>query len=54
MTFKYKDNSAIDAVFYDLRDYQTCTVSVVPLVKKSVRAKHRQAYVTDKGSEEEN
>ena len=54
MTFEHGDNGAMDAVFHDPRDHQTCTVSVVPPVKKSVRAKHRQAYVTDEGSEEEN
>jgi hypothetical protein len=55
MTFEHGDHGAMDAVFHDPRDHQTCTVSVVPPVKRSVRTKHhQQAYVENESSEEEN
>src|SRR6266536_3427808 len=55
MTFEHGDHSSIDAVFHDPRNHSTCTVSVVPPVKRLGRHKrHRQAYVEDASSEEEN
>ena len=55
MTFEHGNHGSIDAVFHDPRSHQTCTVSVVPPVKKSLRSKQSQyAYVEDGSSEEEN
>jgi len=39
ITFEYRDHSSIDAVFHDLQNYSTCTVLVVPLVKRLGRYK---------------
>ncbi len=55
MTFEHGDHGSMDAVFHDPRNHSTCTVSVVPPVKRLGRHKrHRQAYVEDASSEEEN
>ena len=55
MTFEYRDHGSIDAVFHDPRNHSTCTISVVPLVKRLGRHKrHQQAYVEDTSSKEEN
>ena len=55
MTFEHGSHGSMDAVFHDPRSHQTCTVSVVPPVKKSVRSwQNRHAYVEDASSEEEN
>ena len=55
MTFEHGDYGSMDAVFHDPHSHSTCTVPVVPPVKRSVRTNYQQqAFVEDGSSGEEN
>ena len=53
MMFEHGSHGSMDVVFHDPQSHQTYTVSVVPLVKKSVCSwQNRYAYVEDTSSKE--